>query len=503
MKNCYWTFSFLLLLNVAWAQEKKIEKNSLKKTVDNRFLIIGGGGTPSGSQVEIENNMKRVKALIDEFAPHSPTTYLFGAGNNRDQKDVMIKKEGVNPIDIGVLKIITGKDCINCTFRHNELDFLDGATSYRTIPSYLNRESQEKYQKGQGFRFYFMGHGYPSRDKDGKKHYKNNRAHIWEDSSFHVNFLTEMLDDFPEQVPIQLVMVQCFSGGFAQINYKKGKYLGDISSANRCGFFSQRANRLAAGCSPYLEESKGYTRYFHEAVKNFQKNDFNGDGKLGMDEIHSAIIAHSESFDIPVKTSDHFLTDLVKMRKIAPSGADKLYSWNEFAKILDPGELYLAKSLLKKIQLESIYTNPQERKERGFVTKVESLSETYSRLEEAINKINESQNKALEEFGNIIRSDMYYKTPDLYFHSYISDKEYKDFIIKMKKNPFFTPLRKLYQAKRKSRHSVDMSLLRAYAERLYYLVKSKILEKKLFKSKNQEAIKKYRQLKSCEALPYF
>ena len=111
-------------------------------------------------------------------------------------------------------------------------------------------------------------------------------------------------------------MVQCFSGGFADVIYDQADPRRGLSPRNRCGFFATTFDRTAAGCTPdiMLDDYREYSTYFWAALcghtrtgKPVEQPDFLDDGRIGMSEAHAYTMIHSETVDIPVKTSDTFL----------------------------------------------------------------------------------------------------------------------------------------------------------------------------------------------------
>ena len=54
----------------------------------------------------------------------------------------------------------------------------------------------------------------------------------------------------PKDQPCILVMVQCYSGGFANAIFKEGNPEKGLSDYPRAGFFATVSDRVAAGCTP-------------------------------------------------------------------------------------------------------------------------------------------------------------------------------------------------------------------------------------------------------------
>jgi hypothetical protein len=127
---------------------------------------------------------------------------------------------------------------------------------------------------------------------------------------------TALLDKVPPQVPVIMVMVQCYSGGFSNTIFKDGKASDGATPANRCGFFATVQDRPAAGCTPDIEEDnyKEYSSYFWAAMRGktrlgepIDRPDIDLDGRISLAEAHAFALLQSETIDISIKTSDALL----------------------------------------------------------------------------------------------------------------------------------------------------------------------------------------------------
>jgi hypothetical protein len=116
-------------------------------------------------------------------------------------------------------------------------------------------------------------------------------------------------------------MVQCFSGAFGNLLFEGGNPANDLSEREIAGFFSTIDSRMAAGCTPEVDEKeyRDFTSYFFAALSGEDRvgrkvtgADYNGDGIVSMDEAFCYSLAHDVSIDIPVCTSDVFLRKFVK-----------------------------------------------------------------------------------------------------------------------------------------------------------------------------------------------
>ena len=99
-------------------------------------------------------------------------------------------------------------------------------------------------------------------------------------------------------------MVQCYSGGFANIIFNEGDADKGLTDHTRAGFCATLHTRLAAGCTPDINEAnyREYSTYFWEALfgetrlgKKVKKPDYDGDGKTSYAEAHAYTILKSST----------------------------------------------------------------------------------------------------------------------------------------------------------------------------------------------------------------
>jgi thiol-disulfide isomerase/thioredoxin len=141
---------------------------------------------------------------------------------------------------------------------------------------------------------------------------KDNRITLWGDNqAISVNELRALLDGFDPGVRVITVMSQCYSGSFANMG------LGRRGSGPQavCGYFSTTADRLAYGC--YAENRNrdhvGHAFHFLNALR--QTGDFG--------EAHRTTLVDDASPDVPLRTSDVFLEDVMR-RAAEAAGQDPI-----------------------------------------------------------------------------------------------------------------------------------------------------------------------------------
>jgi len=261
-------------------------------------LLVGGGPDLEHNQVAIESNVR----YLDRILPTDAKRRVLFADGDRTTKSVLYT-DG------------KGKD----TYRATQIEKIDGATKLPNIKTQFEELTEEvKATPKSPVLLYFTGHGSP----DGTAEYQNNAYDMWGGQELKVHELAPMVQAIPSTHPVVLVMVECFSGAFGNVIFRNGRAENPLTDQPICGFFASIPQRMAAGCTPNVNEEdyKDFTGYFFAALSGMDrlgrpiKNaDYNGDGKVGMDEAYAYTLIHDDSIDTPVCTSDVFL------RKFVPS----------------------------------------------------------------------------------------------------------------------------------------------------------------------------------------
>lgn len=271
------------------------------------LLVFGGGYSPSGNQVSLESNIKyfrRIRSTIGLGGAAMETYFADGKSKDRDLQffDPAFRIPEVNQI---LAELLGSSRGIANQYRNNTLQAED-SSSLVALDKWLR---SRKKQGGKQTNFiYFTGHG----GKADKKTPHNTTAYLWNNSRLKVTDFVKKLDQLPKDQACIFVMVQCYSGGFANVIFKDGDPKKGLSDHPRAGFFATVKDRVAAGCTPDIRE-KNYREYstrFWEGLcgesrvgKKIKKPDFDKDGKTSLSEAHAYVIIKSETIDIPIKTS--------------------------------------------------------------------------------------------------------------------------------------------------------------------------------------------------------
>ena len=288
-----------------------------------RILIAGGGYSPSGNQISLESNVKyfrRVMGMLGLENAETRTLFADGRDKGRDLQyaDPAFRIPEMNRI---LAELVGSTRGLGHQYRSNELN-ADGPSLLSEFDKWFDATSKNP---GKEALLYFTGHG----GKGDKKTPDNTTAHLWNGQKVKVRDFVKRLDKLPKDMPVTLVMVQCYSGGYANVIFKDGDPKKGMSDHARAGFFATVQDRVAAGCTPDIQEKnyKEYSTSFWEALCGesrigdpVEKPDFDKDGETSYAEAHAHVILTSDTIDVPIKTSGAFLR---KFSKSSPPKAKK------------------------------------------------------------------------------------------------------------------------------------------------------------------------------------
>ena len=258
-------------------------------------LIVGGGPDNMHNQVAIESNVR----YVDKLLPHSTPRHILFADGDPSNQDVQYQ-DAANVIH----------------YRAPNLPRLDGPAVLANVQQEIASLAQDVQSRPKDpVLLYFTGHGSPSRPG-----FENNRYDLWSGQSIDVRTLARAVEAFPVEAPLTLVMVECYSGAFANLLFEHGDPANSLSPHHICGFFASVPQRMAAGCTPEVNEAnyRDFTSYFFAALTGIDRlgkpvtgADYNRDGHVGMDEAYAYALIHDDSIDTPMCTSDVFLRHFV------------------------------------------------------------------------------------------------------------------------------------------------------------------------------------------------
>lgn len=138
---------------------------------------------------------------------------------------------------------------------------------------------------------------------------EGNAISLWHEK-LTVKELRELVSRLAPGVQVVLVMSQCYSGAFAGVmDEASGEPSGDV-----CGFFSTTAQQMAYGCYPEGRDRDKLGHAFH-FIEALGRKDTTG-------EAHLEVLAHDDTPDVPLRTTDVYLGRLVT-REAAARGVEE------------------------------------------------------------------------------------------------------------------------------------------------------------------------------------
>ena len=279
------------------------------------FLTVGGGYAPTGNQISLEKNVHFFQHLLEARYPASQVQHdiFFSDGDDPGRDLQYVDADARLPrVNLLLATIFRKTNYLNHRYRSHQVPGVTGATTRSNLADWFVEEGAQ-LKAGDRLLVYVTAHGGKSKDK---KRPENTQLFLLNNQPILMTELTKHLDKISAEVPVVVVMVQCYSGGFANVIFKDGDSSKGLAQPNRCGFYATVQTRPAAGCTPDINEENyhEYSSYFWAAILGATRTgqavsscDYNEDGVVSFSEAHAYALLTSSTIDISVKTSDAFL----------------------------------------------------------------------------------------------------------------------------------------------------------------------------------------------------
>lgn len=279
---------------------------------DDFFLTIGGGYAPSSNQASLERNVLYFdRVLASRVGPPGGRVVLFADGDDSGLDLQVIDENSVPKANRLMAEFFGSTRDLGLHYRNHEIA-ARGPTSPGLVRECLS-EIGEQMKPGDRLVLYVTSHGGRSRD-DSNPH--DTSILLWDNKRLTVKELVGWLGGLPEGTELVTIMVQCHAGGFARYIFDGADPDKGLAPQLRCGFFATLHDRAAAGCTPQVDEANyaEYSTYFWEALsgvsrlgEEVERPDYDGDGIVSFEEAHAYTVLHSQTIDLPIKTSGEFL----------------------------------------------------------------------------------------------------------------------------------------------------------------------------------------------------
>lgn len=275
------------------------------------FLTIGGGFSPQGNQASLEANVLFYQQLIREKHTQEAEHKIFFADGFEQKKDLQIvapKPVAASPA-IELLNAVFDLNRDRITYRNHEVPAITGSIAPSEVQTALDVFGTRLTQ-GDRLIVYVTAHGSAATGSDKM----DTSIACWNQKAIRMTAFAKWLDQVPENVPVILIMAQCYCGGFANTMFDQGDPDNGLAKNLRVGFFAQRNDLPAAGCRPDIENDEEYSSYFWGAFlgrlrsgSEVSQIDCNQDGRVSFAEAHGFAVSASPTIDIPLRTSEEFL----------------------------------------------------------------------------------------------------------------------------------------------------------------------------------------------------
>ena len=310
------------------------------------FLIVGGGPSPFSNQVSLESNVLYAQKVLEKVRDDHPEQHIYFADGKIDKPDLQFRDPTaeMSPAVMWLTRLFGDPDSAGYRYRNHAVANVSGPARKSHIKQKFYELANE-LTAGDRLIVYVTAHGgsseFAAYDEEmlyGNPYYETGLGEVanehdttislWNGESLKVSELDAWLNKFSRDVQVVLIMAQCHSGGFAHAIFHHAEKDRGLNPQLRIGFFSQRHDRAAAGCTPEIDESNyhEYSTYFWEAIGGMTRAgdpidsaDFNQDGVVSLSEAHAHAIISCNTLDIPVSASEAFLR---KYSRIAPMSKD-------------------------------------------------------------------------------------------------------------------------------------------------------------------------------------
>src|SRR5262245_17082381 len=322
------------------------------------FLTIGGGHSKESNQASIERNVLFFQQLLKEQNVPPARQSVYFASGLATGKDVQAMDPDALPKANRLMAEFFGTDRdLGLHYRTSTVPNVRGATTRENIENWFAGVGPS-LKSGDRLVLYVTAHG--DRSEDRENPYETSIM-LWNDEKLSVSEFVALLDSLPEGVSVVAVMVQCYTGGFARMIFDKADPENGLAKQNRCGFFATVHDRVAAGCTPDVDETTyvEYSTYFWEALAGHTRTgqpiarpDYDGDGKVSFAEAHAYTVLNADTIDLPLTSSSEFLSVESQFQdadhpKLLPKDA----SYDTIHELATPAERAVLDGLTKQLDL--------------------------------------------------------------------------------------------------------------------------------------------------------
>lgn len=313
------------------------------------FLTIGGGYEPAGNQASLEANVVFFQQLLSDKHRQTRRHDIYFADGTDPAADLQIldeKPAGSEPPATELLASLhRRRGQFNVTYRNHRVAEIAGPLDPELIRAGLDALAKT-VQSGDRLIVYVTAHGSAGPKNDPF----NTTIDCWNEHKITAREFSAWLAKLPAEVPVVMVMAQCYCGGFGHAIFQELDEAKGFTPQLRAGFFAQQHNLPAAGCRPDIEHDEEFSSYFWGALAGHSRNgvpiegcDLDGNGVVSFAEAYAHAVIAGETIDIPLRTSEVLLRTFSRFSPKAEAGDDDSRSESQEAEsaksqLQEPGD---------------------------------------------------------------------------------------------------------------------------------------------------------------------
>lgn len=323
------------------------------------FLTIGGGGSPTGNQVSLEKNVQLFGNYLDEkFGADAERVSFFADGDDEFRDLQYVDDSELPEVNERLASIFGQAGNLRYRYRSSQVSGVRGPATRENLQAWFESEGSSLVSGDRLF-VYVTAHG----SKGDRRSPNNTKLNLWNHQAVDVREFHRWLTAIDPQVPVVVVMVQCYSGGFADMLYPESEEKPLPVERPWCGFYATVPDRVAAGCTPDTREEEyfEYSTYFFEALRGKTRRgepvhqpDYDGNGQISLDEAHAYVLINSRTIDISITTSDQYLR---KLEFEIPEGSSKIeptVSIEQLREAATPAQLAVLDGLITELGVDPV-----------------------------------------------------------------------------------------------------------------------------------------------------
>ena len=284
-----------------------------------RALIVGGGPGLENNQYAIESNAR----FLEKLTAQARWRRVLFADGKAGSRTIATLQETPDFRARRALAWILDEEIPEAPLAAQAptLARIDGSATRPALDAMLRAFARPA--AGERGLLYFTGHGSAGQGSDmlgrARPDFQNTTYALWDGDDFSTRELARSIKNWPAKNPLVVVMVQCHSGGFANLIFQDGDPLHSVVDRDIAGFFSSTGQRMAAGCTSEVNERnyQDFTTHFFAALSGVARDgrrvtgaDYDRNGAVSMSEAFAWANVHDLSIDVPVSTSDTYLRAL-------------------------------------------------------------------------------------------------------------------------------------------------------------------------------------------------